>query len=152
MKKFSWGGLQDPDVYADQTVQRMFSDPYRYSAAVTAHALAESGMNEQASALIRLCATNIPASQIAPDDYWISLTEAAYQCGDQAQGDSMAITAFNYCFKSVQWYRTMGNPSANLEYNKQQIAILYSIAADYEREALVKEWGVKCKNEGIRLE
>jgi hypothetical protein len=152
MKKFSWGGLQDPDVYADQTVQRMFSDPYRSSVAVTAHALAESGMNEQASGLIRICARNIPANQVAPDDYWISMVDAAYQCGDEVQGDSMGITAFNYALKSVQWYRTMGNPSAELQYKKQQLAILFSIAVDYERDDLVESWDAQCRDAGVSLE
>jgi hypothetical protein len=152
MKKFSWGGLSDPDVYADETTQRMFSDPYRYSCAITAHALCESGMNEQASGLIRTCVNNIPALQIAPDDYWISMVDAAYKSGDEILADSMATTAFNHFMGCVQWYKTMDNPSSDQYFKKDQIKMLYSIAEQYERESLISVWATRCFNAGIPLE
>jgi hypothetical protein len=152
MQKFSWGGLQNPDVYADETTQRMFSDPYRYSCAVTAHALTEAGMNEQAAGLIRVCTNNIPATQIAPDDYWISLTDAAYMSGDEALADTLAATAFNHYVECVLWYRTMNNPPSDVGYKIQQIQMLYYMAADYEREALLNEWTKKIEDANIPME
>lgn len=152
MQQFSWGGLQDRSVYADETTQRMFSDPYRYSCAVTAHALTEAGMNEQAAGLIRTCTQNIPAMQVAPDDYWISMVDAAYQSGDAELADSLANTAFNHFVQCIEWYRSMRNPSGELHFKLQQVQTLYWIASDYERSELLLQWTKRMEHAGIPLE
>lgn len=150
MQKFKWGGLSDPDVYADETTQRMFSDPYRYSCDITARALVEAGMNEQASGLIRTCVNNIPATQIAPDHYWINLTESAFMSGDEILADTMADVAFTHAVQCVQWYRSMKSPSGDLGNKMDQIQVLYWMAQDYGRSDLVAKWSdilVKAKIE-----
>lgn len=152
LQKFSWGGLSNPDVYADETTQRMFSDPYRYSVAVTAHALVEAGMNEQASGLIRTCVNNIPATQIQPDDYWLSMVDAAFMSGDEILGQQMANTAFHHFVQCIPWYYSMGNPSSDLQYKKQQIQILLGIASDYGQEELVAQWSEEMYKAGVSLE
>lgn len=140
MQDFAWGGLNDPRVYADETVQRMFSDPFRYTCAITAHALAESGMNEQASAVIRKCTQNIPATQILPDDYWLSLTDAAWLCGDYKLGNQLAIDAFDHDIACVKWYLTLPNVSGDIGNKKEEIQMLYSLAEMYGQATLTTKW------------
>jgi len=140
MRQFQWGGLNDPRVYADETVQRMFSDPYRYSCAITAHALAESGMNEQASAVIRKCSQNIPATQILPDDYWISMTDAAWLCGDYKLGNQLANEAFDHAIACIRWYTTLPNISGDYLNKKEQIQMLYGLAEMYGQATLTTKW------------
>lgn len=152
MQKFSWGGLEDPDVYADETTQRMFSDPYRYSCDITARALVEAGMNEQASGLIRKCAHNIPASQILPDQYWIALTETAFMSGDEILGDSMANTAFTHAVQCIEWYRTFKRPPGDQGTKLDQIQVLYWMAMDYEQDELRAKWDVMLENARIEVE
>jgi hypothetical protein len=150
MTKFSWGGLEDEDVYADETTQRMFSDPYRYACAVTAHALAESGMNEQAAALVRMCVQKIPATQILPDDYWISLTDAAWMAGDNTLANSMAQTLFDHNVQCILWYRTMPRGAAGETAIKtDQLQLLYFLAQDYGQTELVEKWEKVMGESGI---
>lgn len=151
MKKFSWGGLEDPDIYADETSQRMFSDLYRYSCAVTAHALAENGMNEQASALIQMCVKKIPATQIVPDDYWISLTDAAFMCGDDKLGASLGSQAFDHDLQCVKWYRTLPRIAGDYNNKVQSMQILYSMALDYGQTDLASKWEHKMTAAGVPL-
>ncbi|HTF05817.1 MAG TPA: DUF2723 domain-containing protein [Bacteroidia bacterium] len=139
-EKFSWGGLENPDVYADETTQRMFSDPYRYSCAVTAHALAEAGMNDEAADLVRICTERIPASQILPDDYWISLTDAAWMSGDNVLANKIANEAFTHFIQCVKWYDTLPRPSGDQGNKIGQIQLLYSLADLYGQTALTTQW------------
>lgn len=152
MKKFSWGGLENEDVYADETTQRMFSDPYRYSCAVTAHALAESGMNEQAAGLVRLCTQNIPATQILPDDYWISLTDAAWMSGDNELANSLADQAFTHFIQCIKWYRTLPKPSGDMGFKIQQVQLLYALAVDYGEVELAGKWEMEMSNANVPVE
>ncbi|HTL82243.1 MAG TPA: DUF2723 domain-containing protein [Bacteroidia bacterium] len=69
MHTFRYGGLSNPSVLADETVQRMFSDPVRISCALTSTYLAENGQAKKAFDIIQKCVTEIPASQVAPDNY-----------------------------------------------------------------------------------
>ncbi len=151
-KKFSWGGLENPNVYADETTQRMFSDPYRYSCTVAAHALVESGMNEQAAELVRLCTQKIPAAQVAPDDYWISLTDAAWMSGDNKLGNKIGEEGFTHFMQCILWYRTL--PRIAGDYNNKigQIQMLYSIADMYGQTDLTKSWKLQMDASGIPLE
>jgi len=150
-KTFSWGGLENENVYADETTQRMFSDPYRYSCTVTAHALAESGMNEQASALIRLCTTKIPATQILPDDYWISLTDAAFLCGDNTLAKEIGDIAFQHFLQCVKWYKTLPRQSTEEGNKIGQLQMLYSLADMYGQIELANYWKSQMEQAGIPL-
>lgn len=152
MQKFNWGGLENPNVYADETTQRMFSDPYRYSCAVTAHALAEAGMNEQAAGLVRLCTQKIPATQILPDDYWISLTDAAWMSGDNALANSLADQAFNHFMECIRWYPTLPRPSGDSGYKVQQVQLLYGLADAYGQVELTEKWGKVMEENGVAVE
>lgn len=156
MTKFQWGGLEDPDVYADETTQRMFSDPYRYSCAITAHALAESGMNEQAADLILLCTQKIPANQILPDDYWISLCDAAWMTGDNELANSIASQAMTHYLQCIRWYQTFIDSSkdsapADDIFKRESAQLLYDLAGEYGQVEQQEKWDEEMEGMGISL-
>ena len=152
MTKFSWGGLENPDVYADETTQRMFADPYRYSCAITAHALAESGMNEQAAGLVRKCTQMIPATQVLPDDYWISLTDAAWMAGDNELANSLADQAFTHFIQCIKWYNSMPTGVGDKGNKIAQMQMLYALAGDYGQTELSARWKKEMDAVGVKAE
>jgi hypothetical protein len=107
MQKYAWGGLKNPNVYADETVERMFIDPMRESAAVVASALIGEGKTAEAALLIKRCVEELPHTQAAPDDKWLALCVAAFGTGDKALAEKTAKTAFKHATESVRWYSDM---------------------------------------------
>ncbi len=107
---FGYGGLKDPDVYADETTQRMFSDPMRFTCSVLANALAEEERYAEAIAVIKKCTSEIPASQIAPDNAWLDMINAAYYAEDMKLAEELSKIAFKEYFTTMRWYQTMNIP------------------------------------------
>lgn len=105
---FNYGGLKDPDVYADETTQRMFAEPMRFTCSVLANALAEAGRNKEAIAVIKKCTTEIPASQIRPDNAWLDMINAAYYAEDPEFAEELSKIAFKEYFTTMRWYQSFG--------------------------------------------
>ncbi len=108
MHKFAYGGLINPKVYADETSQRMFSDPMRFTCSVLANALAEAGKKQEAIDVVTKCTTEIPATQIAPDNAWLDLINAAYLAEDNSLAENLSRTSFMYYFNTYRWYQSFG--------------------------------------------
>ncbi|MDQ3112294.1 MAG: DUF2723 domain-containing protein, partial [Bacteroidota bacterium] len=105
---FGYGGLKDPDVYADETTQRMFVSPMRFVCSVLANALAEAERYKEAIAVIKKCTTEIPASQVPPDEAWLDLINAAYYAEDTALAEELSKIAFKEYFATIRWYNSFG--------------------------------------------
>ena len=75
----------------------MFADPIRFSCSVIANALAEAGKKKEAIAVIKKCTSEIPATQIAPDNTWLEMINTSYLADDyQLAGNLSRICFMNY--------------------------------------------------------
>ncbi|HET6992629.1 MAG TPA: hypothetical protein VFJ43_14945, partial [Bacteroidia bacterium] len=108
MHTFAYGGIKNPKVYADETSQRMFADPMRFSCSVLANALAEAGKKKEAVDVIEKCTTEIPATQIAPDNPTLDLINAAYIADDQTLAENLSRISFMHYFNTWRWYASFG--------------------------------------------
>ncbi|MEO5643174.1 MAG: DUF2723 domain-containing protein [Bacteroidia bacterium] len=117
---FKYGGLKDPAVYADETAQRMFVDPMRFTCSVLANALAEQERYKEAIAVIKKCTTEIPASQVAPDNAWLDMINAAYYAEDMQLAEEMSKIAFKEYFTTMRWYQSFGE-FGNLPWNVSEM-------------------------------
>lgn len=108
MHTFAYGGLKNPNVYADETSSRMFADPMRFTCSVLANALAEEGKKKEAIDVITKCTDEIPASQIASDNAWLDLINAAYLAGDNQLATKLSRISFLHYFTTFRWYQSFG--------------------------------------------
>jgi hypothetical protein len=153
---FGYGGLKDPDVYADETTQRMFVDPMRFVASVLANALAEEERYKEAIAVIKKCTTEIPASQIPPDDAWLDLINAAYYAEDMALAEQLSKTAFKEYFTSLRWYKSFDaergiKPIWAIESCKSGIISLIEMAETYGNKELSEQFQSQMKLLGYNV-
>lgn len=151
MHTFQWGGLKDESVYSDETVKRMFSDMVRGSCAKIATALAEEGKPKEAIAVINKCVTEIPASQVAPDQAWLELVDAAYLAGDLQLAQSLSRAAFQHSYDSFRWYGQMRLFPYNLTEVREAMIALYQMADNAGDDVLVQEYEKQLKSLAIPL-
>jgi hypothetical protein len=151
---FGYGGLKNPDVYADETTQRMFVDPMRFSCSVVANALAEDNKNKEAADIINKCITEIPATQIAPDNAWLDLTNAAYMAGDDSLAERMSKIAFKDYFTTMRWYQSFSE-FAYLPYDvsekKEGMFSLVEMAENYGNTELAENFKAQLKLLNIEM-
>ncbi|MBN2611518.1 MAG: DUF2723 domain-containing protein [Bacteroidales bacterium] len=87
MEKFKWGNLNDPAVYADQTIRRQLQVlGVRRTFAQLADNLINSGETDKAENVIDKCMKIMPLT-LNPDDYFISkLISQYFETGNQDKG------------------------------------------------------------------
>ncbi|CAN5311267.1 DUF2723 domain-containing protein [soil metagenome] len=148
---FGYGGIKNPSVYADETTQRMFVDPMRFTCSVLANALAENKQNKEAIDVVKKCTTEIPASQIAPDNAWLDLINAAYYAGDNVLAENLSRTAFKYYFTSLRWYKAMRQRPWDVGEKQDGMISLVEMAETYGNVALSKEFQSQMKLIGVEM-
>jgi hypothetical protein len=119
--KYGYGGLKDPGVYADETTQRMFVEPMRFVCSVLANALAEEERYKEAAAVIRKCTSEIPASQVPPDNAWLDMINAAYYAEDKALAEELSRIAFKEYFTTMRWYQSFDRETGLLPWNVSEV-------------------------------
>ena len=131
MDSFGYGGLKNPDVYADETSERMFCEPVRLSCSQIATALAEAGKQKEAIDVIKKCTEEIPFSQVGPDNSCVELVNAAYLAGDKILARKLSEEEFNYFFSMCSWYRTMSKRPGEYLDRRDDMISLAEMAKQY---------------------
>ena len=152
MNTFSFGGLKNPNVYADITSQRMFADPIRFSCSVIANALAEAGKKKEAIAVIKKCTSEIPATQIAPDNTWLEMINTSYLADDyQLAGNLSRICFMNY-FNTFRWYQSFGQRTpGDIGSIRDGMFALVEMATIYNAEVLKNDLISQLKILGLSM-
>ncbi len=153
MDTFNYGGIKNPNVYADETTQRMFSDPVRLSCSQIATALAEAGRKKEAIDVITKCTTEIPASQVAPDSYWLEMVNTAYLAGDKILAEKLSRDAFDYFFGTVRWYQTFSRTRRPGDFSDKQDGMfeLVEIAEQFGDISLSQEYQSQMKTINVEM-
>jgi hypothetical protein len=153
MHTFAYGGLKNPNVYADETSQRMFADPMRFTCSVLANALAEAGKKKEAVDVITKCTTEIPATQIAPDPATLDLINAAYMAEDNQLAEKLSRISFKHYFNTWRWYASFGEghyPGDAADIRDGMFSLV-EMADTYGATALEKEYLSQLKILGIKM-
>jgi len=140
MDSFAYGGIKNPKVYADETTQRMFSDPVRLACSQIATALAEAGQKKKAIDVITKCTTEIPASQIAPDNAWLEMINTAYFSDDKILAEKLSHDAFDYFFGTLRWYQSIKRTPGYFADKRDGMFALIQMAEQYGDHALAEEF------------
>lgn len=151
MDSFAYGGIKNPKVYADETTQRMFADPVRLACSQIATALAEAGKKKEAIDVITKCTTEIPATQIAPDNSWLEMINTAYFADDHVLAEKLSRDAFSYYFETLRWYATISRTPGDFAEKRDGMFTLVQIAEQFGDEALSQEFQKQMKTIGIEM-
>lgn len=110
MNKFKWGGIQDPNVYMDETSLRMYHSA-RSSFVMLAKELILEGKKDKALNVLNYCLETIPAESL-PYDYMNSsqyMAEFFYQLGEQEKADGIISQLAQKSVEYITWYLSMKN-------------------------------------------
>ena len=108
MKKFKFGGIDNPNVYIDENIMRMCYTHRRMFAQVVKQLLKE-GKKDKALKALDYSETVIPGTTV-PHDYQSGskdLAEAYYQLGEVEKADKIMDAMANNSMEYVTWYLSL---------------------------------------------
>jgi Protein of unknown function (DUF2723) len=146
--EFSWGGLQNPAVYSDETVARMFASPMRFASAKTVSALVEAGRMKEAMILMNKCANTIPELQVPVDEYWMEFVQAAYVANDMESATRISDILFEHAFKSLLWYQTMSVGPYDMYEQRNRMQDLLMLADEFGNTVVAARYAKMAKQVG----
>ena len=123
MNKFTWGGLDDPNVYLDETNVRM-AKTSRFMFARLINALIEEGKNEKALLALDYCQKVIPPTKVRYDYTALQLADAYYQIGEIEKSIDVYEQIMDYYMTNLNWYFRL---------NDNQFASIFAMADDNVR-------------------
>lgn len=121
MNKFEWGGVDNPNVYLDETVRKM-TYTMRMLFIDLAEALIMEEKYDMALNVLDKMMEKIPASATKHDYLSIQPAMAYYSLGETEKGKTLLTEIADNSMEYMSWFRT-------LEYNK-----LRSISQEYLRQ------------------
>ena len=96
MNEFEWGGLNNPDLYFDETNTRMVMN-FRNNYSRLAEALYQKGENEKAIATLDKCVAEFPRDVVNLSYFSIPLIDLYYKLGETEKGSQiLAIMIDDY--------------------------------------------------------
>lgn len=118
MHKFKFGGINNPNVYLDETVLRMCQTHRRVFVQLAAELIKE-GKNDKALRALDYCEKMIPSSTV-PHDYQMSsskqMAEEYLALGQRDKALNILNNMANKCVEYITWY---------LSFNDKQLASSY---------------------------
>ena len=106
MNKFKWGGMDNPEVYLDETNRRMMTN-IRNSFNRLATTLIAEGKKDSAIAVVDRCNELLP-NEIIPYEYFaMNLAESYINAGATEKGIAMIETAFDRFNDELSYYLNM---------------------------------------------
>ena len=128
MNKFKFGGIDNPDVYLDETVHRM-CDTHRRLFVQLASQLIKEGKNDKALKALDYCQTVIPASTVRHDFLFGGSKEMAEDyrlLGQPMKAAEILDQLANNSLEYITWYMSLGDSyfSSSTEECMRQFYIL----------------------------
>jgi hypothetical protein len=127
MKKFTWGGANDPKVDIDYNHRRtLLVVRARLNYAKLANALSKQGKNEKANEVLDYCMKTFPLSKIPYDPYVPDIIEAYFNSGNTAKALSMTHDLCSHYYEELDyWLKQSPYVVKSAEYEVES-AIQYS--------------------------
>ncbi len=109
MHKFKYGGIDNPDIYIDETVMRMCQNHRRIFVQLAGQLIKE-GKNEKALSALDYCQEVIPSTTV-PHDYIMSnskeMADDYLALGATEKGEAILDELANKALEYITWYLSM---------------------------------------------
>ena len=109
MNKFKFGGIDNPDIYLDETVLRMCHTHRRLFVQLASQLIAE-GKNEKALKVLEYCEKAIPSATV-PHDYIYSaskeMADDYIKLGKNEKAETLLSALANNSTEYIQWYLSL---------------------------------------------
>jgi len=128
MNKYRFGNMQDPNVFLDETSERMATN-IRSNFSRLAAALAEEGHIDSARRVIDRCLEILPDNKLPFNYFALSLGETCYAIGDLDKGNDIFTKITTNLENQLAWYYEFKGDKAKVydRDKKQHMAILNHI-------------------------
>ena len=103
VNKFKWGGIENPDIYLDETNIRMCKT-FRYMFIELAQALINEGDMARATIALDHCQKVIPETAVEYDYSVLHIGLLYYQIGEIEKGRDVLRKVGDNCIKNLDWY------------------------------------------------
>ena len=112
VNKFTWGGMDDPNVYLDETNVRM-ARTSRSMFSRLVNALIEEGKNDKALIALDHCQKVIPPQKIRYDYFGLVFADAYNQIGETDKAIDIYEQIMDYYMTNLNWYFRLSNRQFN---------------------------------------
>jgi len=145
MNKFTWGRMEEPDVYIDeQNIRTLKICKIHTVFARLAAKLVEEGDKEKAIAVLDKCLTIMPHEKVPFDHNMLTIVEAYYQAGADEKANRLVLQLSTIYTDLLDYYWSLkGIFAQSVDYEKQ-LAIqvmeqLIAMTENYKQQALSKQ-------------
>jgi hypothetical protein len=140
MNKFTWGGMDNPKVYLDETNRRLIMN-FRSNFGILATTLMNENKKDSAIAVCDRCLKVMPDASIHFNYSLLPLAEVYYQAGAVDKGDKLYDRLTELYYQNLVYYfRFPASKAAQTDTDRQQgLAVLqhiYREADKYGRKAI----------------
>ncbi|MEI6747574.1 MAG: protein O-mannosyl-transferase family [Bacteroidales bacterium] len=145
MNRFTWGGMDNPKVYLDETNRRLIMN-FRSNFGILAKALINENKKDSAVAVCDRCLQVMPDASIHYNFSLLPLAEVYYKAGAVQKGDMLYNRLTELYYQNLVYYfRFPAEKAAQTDTDRQQaLAVLQHIFREADKYGR-KEISVKAK-------
>lgn len=144
MNKFTWGGMENKNVYIDENTRRMATN-MRVQMATLASTLVSEGKKDSAIKVLDKCIEMMPEENIPYDATIFSVTVAYFQAGANTKGVPLAKKVFEIFEEKMKYFVSIGT-RASMPYRREMdqakdiMQKLVYLTRNFKEEQLAKEF------------
>lgn len=144
MNKFKWGGMDQPNIYLDETILRQTKNLRNlfYRLAIK---LVEEGDSAKAIKVLDKCLAVMPKENVPYDVFVVRLAEAYYAAGAVEKGNALIKEVANSTADKYTYFASFrkagkgGLVQSELQENQQIFGYCQQVAEIHRQDALAKE-------------
>ncbi len=122
MNVYTWGNINDPNVYVDQTILRTTKIvKIRSNFGELAKALVKEGKTDKAKEVMARCDSVMPPAMYPVTYFDCDYTEGYYQAGEAETADSILVAGIESVLTELNYYKSLDKQKRNT--NAQEIQI-----------------------------
>lgn len=144
MNKFTWGGLENPDVHIDHFNQRNLNVlRIRNMYTRLANELTQAGEPKKAVEALDKCRVLTPHNRLPYDVYVVFMVEAYYNARAFDKGNELAKEYADICSQNMQYYLSFPDDKIalldnDIRYNIEMLSRLFQTAEKYNQGQTAK--------------
>ena len=115
MNQFKWGGLNNPDLYFDETNTRMVMN-FRNNFSRLAESLYQKGESKKALQVLDKCMSEFPSSVVSLSYFSIPIIDLYYKLGAKERGDKFLANMIEDQMISIKYLKEF-KPNSGLKQN-----------------------------------
>jgi len=128
MNQFNWGGLNNPNLYFDETNTRMVMN-FRNNYSRLAESLYQKGEEKKAIAVLDRCMNELPGEVVTLNYFSIPIVDLYYKLGENKKGDKILADMIENHLTKIKYLKEFSSGSGL----KQEIRITSQILSSLGR-------------------